>query len=242
MKNRDGLDSPTTGISATIVKAIIRFLVLMVMMLAVLFLAAGRLNWWEAWAYVGQALFVLIFSRLVMILKNPDTALERAEAAQKENVKSWDKILMPLTAVYLPLVSWVVAGLDERFSWSPDLPDYIQIIALAVIFLGSMFGTWAMLANRFFSSHVRIQTDRGHNVVSSGPYRILRHPGYAGAVLSWVATPVFFSSIWVVIPAVFAIVAGILRTSLEDQTLQEELPGYKEYASKVRYRLVPGIW
>jgi protein-S-isoprenylcysteine O-methyltransferase Ste14 len=135
-----------------------------------------------------------------------------------------------------------IAGLDERFSWSPDLPDYIQIIALAVIFLGSMFGTWAMLANRFFSSHVRIQTDRGHNVVSSGPYRILRHPGYAGAVLGWVAAPVFFSSIWVVIPAVFAIAAGILRTSLEDQTLQEELPGYKEYASKVRYRLVPGIW
>lgn len=242
MKNQNSLGNPTTGSSVSIIKAIIRLLVLMVMMLAVLFLSAGRLNWWEAWAYVGQTLFVLIFSRLVMILKNPDTALERSEAAQKEDVKTWDKTLMPLTALYLPLVSWLVAGLDERFSWSPDLPDYVKIIALAVIFLGSMIGTWAMLANRFFSSHVRIQTDRGHNVVSSGPYRILRHPGYAGAVLSWIAAPVFFSSIWVVIPTVLAILTVILRTSLEDRTLQEELPGYKEYTSKVRYRLVPGIW
>jgi len=242
MNIQDNPDDPIAGNSRAIVKAALGLVSLMIVMLAVLFLAAGRLNWWEAWVYVGQALLVLIVSRVVMILKNPDTAMERARAAQIENVKTWDKVLMPLTAIYLPIISWVVAGLDERFGWSPDLPDFVQIVALVLMFLGSMFSTWAMLANRFFSSHVRIQTDRNHSVVSSGPYRFVRHPGYAGAIFSWVVSPVFFSSYWVVIPAVLAMIANIRRTSLEDQTLQDELPGYKEYTRRVGYRLVPGIW
>ena len=223
-------------------KTIIRFIVTFLFMLSILFLAAGRLDWWEAWAYAANAMIVLISSRALLILKNPDLALERLEAGQKENVKPWDKILMPLTALYLPLISWVVAGLDKRYAWSPDLPDTIQIIALVVISLGSTIGTWAMLTNRFFSSHVRIQTDRGHTVVNSGPYRIVRHPGYAGGILSWIAAPVFFSSYWLVIPTILAISGSILRTKLEDGTLLEELPGYDEYSRSVPYRLVPGIW
>ena len=242
MENRKKPDRTDIGNSTSLLKTIPRFLIMTLLMLSVLFLAAGRLDWWEAWAYIGQALFVLILSRTVMILKTPDTAMERVEAAQKEGVKAWDKTLMPLTAVVLPFVSWVVAGLDERFGWSPDLPDVIQVIALAVIFLGSMFGTWAMLANRFFSSHVRIQTERGHQVVDRGPYRIVRHPGYAGLVLAWVAAPVLFSSYGVAVLAVIAIAASAWRTALEDRTLQEELPGYQEYTGRVRYRLVPGIW
>lgn len=223
-------------------KTIIRFIVTILLMLSILFLAAGRLDWWEAWAYAANALIVLLSSRALLIMKNPDLALERLEAGQKENVKPWDKILMPLTALYLPLISWVVAGLDKRYAWSPDLPDTIQVIALAVLFLGSTIGTWAMLTNRFFSSHVRIQTDRGHIVVNSGPYRIVRHPGYAGGIISWIAAPVFFSSYWLIIPTLLAISGSILRTILEDGTLQEELPGYKEYARSVPYRLIPGIW
>lgn len=229
----------TTGVTGLV---IVRFAVLAILMLSVLFLAAGTLNWWEAWAYVVMSVIILASSRLYMILKNPDMALERAGAGKKENVKSWDKVLMPLTALYAPLITWVVAGLDKRFGWSPDLPDWIQIIALAVIVLGSLFGSWAMLANRFFSSQVRIQTDRGHRVVDTGPYRFMRHPGYLGGLLGWIATPFFFSSYWVAIPVAIAIVANIIRTRLEDRTLQEELPGYKEYAHRVRYRLVPGIW
>ena len=242
MDTRKNPDDTNIGVSTTLLKTFSRLLIVTLLMLSVLFLAAGRLDWWEAWAYIGQALFVLILSRTVMILKTPDTAMERVEAAQKEGVKAWDKTLMPLTAVVLPFVSWVVAGLDERFGWSPDLPDVIQVIALAVIFLGSMFGTWAMLANRFFSSHVRIQTERGHQVVDRGPYRIVRHPGYAGLVLAWVAAPVLFSSYGVAVLAVIAIAASAWRTALEDRTLQEELQGYKEYTGRVRYRLVPGIW
>ena len=211
-------------------------------MLGVLFIAAGRLQWWEGWAYTGMTLLVLLLSRSLILLKSPDLARERAEAGQREDIKAWDKILLPAIAIYAPLVSWIVAGLDERFGWTPDLPDYIQIIALFMIFLGSMIGTWAMLVNRFFSSQVRIQTDRGQTVVSAGPYRLVRHPGYAGGILSWIAAPVFFSSYWVAVPCVAAITLVIIRTALEDRMLREELPGYREYAQRVRFRLVPGVW
>jgi protein-S-isoprenylcysteine O-methyltransferase Ste14 len=221
---------------------ITRFTIIVILMLAVLFLAAGRINWWEGWAYVIQAIIIIMVSRGFMMLKNPDLIMERAEAAHRENIKSWDRILMPLVATYGPLVSWIIAGLDVRFGWSPDLPDWIQIIALAMIAAGSLFGSWAMITNRFFSSQVRIQTDRGHTVISNGPYRFMRHPAYAGGLVSWIAAPFFFSSYWVAIPSIIVIVATILRTELEDRTLQEELPGYKAYAQEVRYRLVPGIW
>lgn len=223
-------------------KDVIRLILLVPIMLGVLLLSAGRWDWWEAWAYSGLGLLVLLGSRAVVILKYPDLALERSQAQDMDNVKEWDKFLMPFTALVGPLFSWLVAGLDKRFGWSPDLPDGVQIAALGLIQLGSLLGIWAMLKNRFFSSRVRIQTDRGHTVVRKGPYRFVRHPGYAGGLISWLAAPVFFSSYWVIIPMVLVIIASLIRTALEDRTLMEELPGYKEYAREVKYRLVPGIW
>jgi protein-S-isoprenylcysteine O-methyltransferase Ste14 len=231
--------SKSSGIAWTV---IFRFLATILVLMAVLFLAAGKLDWWEAWAYVIQTLVVLIFSRALLIRKNPDLAQERAHAGSRANVKPWDRILMPFMAIVLPLTSWVVCGLDERFGWSPDLPDGVQLIGLALIFAGSMLGTWALITNRFFSSLVRIQNDRGHTVVSSGPYRFVRHPGYAGNVLAWMASPVLFASYWAAIPAALAIIVTVARTSLEDRALQAELPGYAAYTHAVRRRLVPGIW
>jgi protein-S-isoprenylcysteine O-methyltransferase Ste14 len=240
MDTKSSKPSFTTGIPWL---AVIRFFFFtIVLMVGALFISAGRLQWWEGWAYTGMSLVVLVLSRSLILLKNPDMAIERAEAGKREDVKAWDKILLPVTAIYGPLVSWIIAGLDERFGWTPDLPDYAQIIALGVIFLCSMVGTWAMLVNRFFSSHVRIQTDRGHTVINTGPYRVVRHPGYASSILAWIASPVFFSSYWVAIPAVIVIILIIIRTKLEDRTLQEELPGYHEYTERVHYRLMPGIW
>lgn len=221
---------------------IVRFLVATLLLMAVLFVAAGKLDWWEGWAYVVQALIVLVVSRAILIRKSPDLARERADAGKKENVKPWDRVLMPVMSIFLPLASWIVCGLDERFGWTADLPNGIQIIALFLIFAGNMFSTWAMIANRFFSSHVRIQTERGHTVVSGGPYRFVRHPGYAGGVMGWMAGPVFFASTWAAIPAILAIAVTVTRTALEDRTLQEELSGYRDYAQTVRYRLVPWIW
>lgn len=223
-------------------KDALRLLFLPIIVLSVLLISAGRLDWWEAWAYTVMSLVVLFSSRLVLIIKNPALAEERAKAGGKEDTKSWDRFLMPITALVGPFISWIIAGLDLRFGWSPDLQNWIQIIALGVIFAGSMLGTWAMIINRFFSSHVRIQTERGHTVISEGPYKVVRHPGYAGALISWLAAPVFFSSYWVIIPTVLVMIASVIRTALEDQTLLAELPGYKEYTRKVKYRLIPGIW
>lgn len=230
------------GLTPALVKAVIRFAILALFMFSILFLAAGTLDWWQAWAYVIQGLVIMILSRAILIAKNPDTAMERAEAANKEDVKPWDRLLMPLTALYGPMLSWVAAGLDKRFGWSPDLPDAVQWAALAVIFLGGLLGTWAMVTNRFFSSLVRIQSERGHVVCDQGPYRIVRHPGYAGGILSWLAAPFLFGFYAVGAVTVLVLIASFVRTGLEDRTLQEELPGYQAYAQKVRYRLIPGIW
>jgi len=223
-------------------KGLIRLGLIIPVMGAILFISAGTLNWWEAWAYSAVGLATILISRVILIRKNPDLARERSEAGGRDDTKSWDKFLMPLTALFLPMISWIVVGLDHRYGWSPDLPDPIQIAALVVLILGNVLGSWAMLANTFFSSQVRIQHDRGHKVVNSGPYRFVRHPGYAGGLLSWLATPFFFSSVWLAVPMVLAIAASILRTALEDHTLQEELPGYSAYTKEVPYRLIPGIW
>ena len=223
-------------------RGLITLLIMISLMPCVLFLCAGRLDWWEGWAYTANAFIILVSSRALVLIKSPDMARERSSAGGKEDVKSWDRTLMPLTALVGPLVGWIVVGLDERYGWTPDLPDPIQVGALFVIFIGSNIGTWAMLANRFFSSQVRIQSDRGHTVVSTGPYRFVRHPGYAGGILSWIGGPVFFSSYWSVIPTVIVIALMVIRTALEDRTLMDELPGYKDYAQKVRYRLLPGVW
>lgn len=220
----------------------LRLFLLPIVMLGILLIAAGELVWWEAWAYTVMSMVVLFSSRIVLVIKNPALAEERLNAGSKEDTKEWDKYLMPITALVGPVISWIIAGLDVRFGWSPDLSNWIQIIALGVIFAGSMLGTWAMIINQFFSSHVRIQTDRGHTVVQKGPYRVIRHPGYAGAVISWIAAPVYFSSYWVLVPTVLVLIVMVIRTELEDRTLQEELPGYTEYARKVKFRLIPGIW
>lgn len=223
-------------------KGLLSLLLLIPIMLGTLLLSAGRWDWWEAWAYSMLGMVVLLGSRVFLILKFPDLAMERGRAHEMEDVKSWDRYLMPFTALIGPFISWIVAGLDQRFGWSPDLPDWIQIAALILIQLGSLLGTWAMVVNRYFSSQVRIQTDRGQTVVREGPYRVVRHPGYAGALLSWLAAPVFFSSLWVILPTVLVIIASVIRTALEDRTLREELPGYEEYTQQTKYRLVPGIW
>ena len=165
-------------------KGLIRLVLLVPIMLGTLLLSAGRWDWWEAWAYSLTGLAVVLGSRIFMIMKHPDLALERARAHEMENVKGWDRILMPFTALIGPFISWIIAGLDHRFGWSPDLPDWIQIIALILIHIGSRIGSWAMVVNRYLSSQVRIQTDRGQTVVKEGPYRIVRHPGYAGGLLS----------------------------------------------------------
>ena len=149
---------------------------------------------------------------------------------------------MPLVALVGPFAGLLVAGLDKRFGWSPEIPLGIQIAALALVILGYLLSIWAMVVNRFFSAVVRIQTERGHTVITTGPYSYVRHPGYDGGIVCNLAGAIALSSLWALIPGALVVLLTVVRTALEDRTLQEELVGYKEYAKRVRYRLLPGIW
>jgi protein-S-isoprenylcysteine O-methyltransferase Ste14 len=146
---------------------------------------------------------------------------------------------MALSISFPPVI---LAGLDHRYGWSPAFPTWVSILGLFLIAAGYAFGAWALAENRFFSSVVRIQADRGHVVCDSGPYRIVRHPGYAGNGLPMPGMVLAFSSLWTILPAAAALIIIVIRTALEDRTLQEELPGYGDYARRVRYRLVPWIY
>jgi protein-S-isoprenylcysteine O-methyltransferase Ste14 len=167
---------------------------------------------------------------------------ERARSQNAKDIKPWDKVLLPISALYGPLLTMIVAGLDKRFGWTDVIPLWVQIVALGVGIVGYIFATWAMVENRYFSAVVRIQEDRGQTVCKSGPYRFIRHPGYAGGLVWYLVTPLIFNSLWTYLPTAVSVVATVVRTYLEDQTLQEELPGYKAYTQETRCRLVPGVW
>jgi len=151
-------------------------------------------------------------------------------------------VLAPLMAVSVGFPMVIVAGLDHRYNWSSEFPPWLIVIGFILISLGYAFAAWALAENRFFSSVVRIQTDRGHVVCDSGPYLFVRHPGYAGNILALFGIVLALGSEWTLIPATVASIIAVIRTTLEDQTLQEELPGYRDYARRVRYRLIPGIY
>jgi protein-S-isoprenylcysteine O-methyltransferase Ste14 len=215
------------------------FFVVLIPMLPLLI--SGEWDWWEAWVYAVIYILGFVISRILAARRNPDLIAERARIMQHEDIKSWDKLLAPLLGIGGVLVL-VVAGLDARFGWSPPFSLLAKLIALIILLAGYTLGSYALVENRFFSGVVRLQTDRGQQVVSSGPYRWMRHPGYAGGLLAYLATPVFLDSVWAFLPALFITVVLVIRTALEDRTLQDELPGYADYARRVRYRLLPGVW
>lgn len=147
----------------------------------------------------------------------------------------------PLIGGAVALVTLLVAGLDARFSWSA-ISAAAQGVALVVEMAGPGLSGWAMAVNRFFSRVVRIQADRGQTVVTDGPYRYIRHPGYAGLILHMLGTPILLGSGWALLPAGVMVATMIVRTILEDRMLQAELPGYREYAGRTRWQLIPGVW
>jgi protein-S-isoprenylcysteine O-methyltransferase Ste14 len=222
--------------------ALVAFLVISSFYSFLPLLIVGRINWIPGWVYAGLTLVSTIGSRILAARKNPGILAERAKSLEAKDAKEWDKKLMPLVGMLGPTLILLISGLDVRFGWSPAFSGWIAPAALAMLVLGLLLGTWAFLENKFFSGVVRIQTDRGHYVIDTGPYRYLRHPGYAGALWMYLAIPLYFGSLWGLLPALGLFAVFILRTSLEDKTLQEELPGYKEFTQKTKYRLFPGLW
>jgi len=208
----------------------------------VLMLCGYDWGWWQGWAYALLFAAAGIGMRLWAERRHPGLMAERAQLSRAPGIKSWDKLLSPLMALSLGLPLFVVAGLDHHFGWSPDFPSWLNILGLVLAAAAYGFVGWAFLENRFFSAVVRIQSDRGHVVCDTGPYKMVRHPGYSGSVLSPFAMALALGSVWTLIPAAAAVVIAVVRTALEDRTLQNELPGYRDYAGRVRYRLIPGIY
>jgi protein-S-isoprenylcysteine O-methyltransferase Ste14 len=235
LKQSNGKEELTRAILRRLIQVVVQFLILV----AILFISAGRLDWMAAWACIGVGIGILAINGLVVLPRNPEMIAERGQV--KEGAKGWDKLLGVLIGVPT-LVALIGAGLDQRFGWSPPLAVAIHLVGLALVALGQGLFSWAMASNKFFSTVVRIQMERGHTVATGGPYRYVRHPGYVGMIITMLATPLALGSLWALIPEGIGALGLLVRTALEDRTLLEELDGYRDYAARVRYRLLPGVW
>ena len=222
-----------------IVKRLIQVAVQFFMVAAILSLSSGQLDWLWAWVYLIVGLSGTLIATPIMLRTNPEVIAERAEI--KENVKGWDKTFGKYSMT-VTLAMLVVAGLDQRFGLSYGFPLGLHIIGLVMYAIGTALIFWSMASNKYFSRYVRIQKERDHAVVSTGPYQHIRHPGYSALIISTLGTPLLLGSWWAIIPALLTAGGFIVRTSLEDQTLQAELDGYEEYTRRVRFRLLPGVW
>ncbi len=232
------MDKQPTIITARVVLLMLFFIIIVPLLPL---LISWRWNWWEAWTYALISILGFVVSRWLAARRNPGLLAERARFLQHPNAEAWDKILAPLVGLGGGLIP-LTAGLEARFGSPTPFPAISKAIALLVILAGFSLGAYALVENCYFSGMVRAQTDRGQQVVSGGPYRWMRHPGYAGALLTYLATPFFLDSLWSLLPTAFIFIVLIIRTRLEDQFLQAKLPGYDEYARRVCYRLLPGIW
>ena len=222
-------------------RVLVRMLIVVVLFPLIPMIVSGHWAWWEAWTYGLVSVAGFFISRLLAARRHPDILAERARSMVMQDAKSWDKILAPSLA-FGNILILIVAGLDQLFGWTVPFSPAIKISSLGVILLGFLLGSWALVENRFFSGVVRIQRDRDHRVVTTGPYRFIRHPGYAGALWTYIALPLLLDSVWAFLPALLLVGVLVLRTALEDRTLQDELPGYRDYAQQTRYRLIPKIW
>lgn len=221
------------------IKLVLKSISIFLVFIAITFITAGRLDYWQGWVFnILNILFILI--TYIVLLDRKDLIKERLKPGK--GMKTWDRIYY---AVSTPLffAMFIISILDAaRFNWQPTVPLTITLIAGIIYSLGQIIIIWAKKTNKFFSSVVRIQTDRKQTVCTTGPYRYVRHPGYSAGIIFTIATPPLLGSYWGLIPAFITIVTVFIRTHLEDTTLQQELSGYKQYTQKTRYRLIPYIW
>lgn len=221
------------------IRLLLKSLSIFLVFIAVTFLAAGRLDYWQGWVFNGLNIFFLLLT-YVLLIDRKDVIKERLKPG--EGMKHWDRIYY---AVSTPLffVMFILSILDAvRFSWKPAVPFLLVIFGIILYCLGQIIVLWAKRTNRFFSSVVRIQHDRNQTVCTDGPYRFVRHPGYLGGIIFTIGTPLMLGSFWGLLPAIITLLLVGGRTYLEDTTLKKELPGYVLYMTKVKYRLIPFLW
>lgn len=206
---------------------------------ALIFIAAGTINWPEFWFFLG--FYVATMSAFMIWLKKHDPGLLKERMSVRKDVKRWDRTIIGVYTIVL-FVMFLIAPLDAvRFRWS-RVPPTLRWVAFVGVLVSWIIVFWAFRENAFLSGFVRIQTDRGHSVCTTGPYAFIRHPMYLAMIVTVLCQPIFLGSLYSLIPAAIIIVLFVLRTSMEDRTLQKELPGYAEYAAKVRWKLIPKAW
>ena len=209
------------------------------LMIALILILGGRINYWQGGGFGGITLLLLVV-KMTFFPSRSDLIEERMKPGP--GTKWWDKVFY---AFYIPafFAIIIIGSLDGgRFGWTASLPVFVYISGYILYIFSMSIFLWAQQINRFFSSVVRIQHDRGHEVIQTGPYEYIRHPGYIGGILMAMSIALVLGSLWALIPAGAVAILLIIRTYLEDTSLQKELPGYADYARKVRYRLLPGVW
>jgi protein-S-isoprenylcysteine O-methyltransferase Ste14 len=207
----------------------------------VFFVSAGHISIPRAWAFFGVTFLYLIVSNIILYRFNPELLNQRLKR-RREGSKLWDEVLMRVNNLVVLLVVPATAGLDiGRFHWS-SLSIHYAVVGFVLYISGSVLINWAVIVNPYFEQTLRIQKDRGHHVVTTGPYKFVRHPGYLGGILWTLSIPLIIGSLFAVIPVAIYVLLTIIRTSLEDRTLNKELNGYSEYAKRVKYKLFPEIW
>jgi protein-S-isoprenylcysteine O-methyltransferase Ste14 len=209
---------------------------------ALLFAAAGTVSLPRAWLFLAVSMVGMFGGIVPVAVVNPELVNHRGQWKKKKDTKPWDKALLSTYGILGFYVVPVVIGLDVgRYHWS-SLGTWAAVVGTLMFAVGSVVLTWSMLVNTHFEATVRIQTDRGHKVVTTGPYAFVRHPGYVGAALWPLAASLIVGSAYGLIPAAAAVLVLVIRTHLEDNVLRTELPGYADYARKTKYRLLPGLW
>jgi protein-S-isoprenylcysteine O-methyltransferase Ste14 len=206
---------------------------------SILFISAGRIDYWQGLVYVAIGFIMMLLNFTALRI---DSELQNERSKPGEGTKKWDKIILGLS--FLVTISmYIVAGLDSgRYHWSPDFHWSIYVLGIMLTASGQLLFLIAQKQNKFFSSTVRIQTNREHIVCDTGLYKVVRHPAYFGSIIQSLGFPLLFGSVWSLLPIAALIILFITRTNLEDETLKNELKGYREYSGKTRYKLIPYLW
>jgi protein-S-isoprenylcysteine O-methyltransferase Ste14 len=228
----------TQGQNRAVGQSLVSLVVTLAIMGVLLFWPAGTWDWPAAWWFAAAFLVCTLIAVVVIWRVNPEIFVARSRI--QPGTKSWDYFFIAAIIGGFMLVL-PVAGLDFRFGWSV-MPGWVVVLGYVLFLLGYAGSIWPVAVNRHFEPGVRIQEDRGQTVIDTGPYAIVRHPGYSAANLLIIGMALMLGSWWALVPAIVAILGLMVRTVLEERTLHEGLPGYTAYTQRVKYRWVPGVW